>query len=182
MGRLVEYEIADVTAAATFYMGETYFDFSRSLVESERPTDLDSAHLQEYELVLEEEAFPFEEKAIDVHEENLELLQAGVFNDWTEKSLGRLAELVPGRYAKAEISIDFDGTIDRYVYRSPASKVYGPALTDADASSGGRTDRDVAPRTGGGERWSGRCDSAIAVRPGWPCSSSWAAHRLLEAR
>ena len=31
MGRLVDYEIADVTAAATYYMAETYFDFSRSL-------------------------------------------------------------------------------------------------------------------------------------------------------
>ena len=31
MGGLVDYEIADVTAAATFYMAETYFDFSRSL-------------------------------------------------------------------------------------------------------------------------------------------------------
>ena len=31
MNGLVDYEIADVTAAATFYMAETYFDFSRSL-------------------------------------------------------------------------------------------------------------------------------------------------------
>src|SRR5437867_4745752 len=28
MARLLEYEIADVTAAATYYMGETYFDRS----------------------------------------------------------------------------------------------------------------------------------------------------------
>jgi len=118
MGRLVAYEIADVTAAATFYMAETYFDFSLSLAESERPADLEPAELAEYELALDEEAFPFEEKAIDLHEENLELLQAGVFNAWTEKSLGKLAELVPGRYAKNEMSSDFLGTIDSYVYRS----------------------------------------------------------------
>src|SRR6185436_13265338 len=54
MGRLVDYEIADVTAAATYYMAETYFDFSRSLTESERPTDLDATELQKYEMVLEE--------------------------------------------------------------------------------------------------------------------------------
>jgi hypothetical protein len=41
-------------------------------------------------MALDEEAFPFEEKAIGVHEKNMELLQAGVLNDWTEKSLGRL--------------------------------------------------------------------------------------------
>ena len=40
MGRLVEYEIAAVTAAATDYMAETYFDFSRPPVESERAGEL----------------------------------------------------------------------------------------------------------------------------------------------
>jgi len=123
-----------VTAAATYYMAETYFDFSRSLAESERPTDLEPVELAEYELVLEEEAFPFEEKAIDLHEENLELLQAGVFNSWTENSLGKLAELVPGRYAKNEMSHDFLGTIDSYVYRTPASLIYGPTFESADTT------------------------------------------------
>ena len=126
MGRLVEYEVADVTAAATFYMAETYFDFSRALAESERPADLDPADLAEYEMALEEEAFPFEEKAIGVHEKNLELLQAGVFNAWTEKSLGRLAELVPGRYAKHEMSDGFLDGIDSYVYRHPVPPVPAP--------------------------------------------------------
>jgi len=134
MGRLVDYEIAEVTAAATYYMAETYFDFSRSLAESERPTDLEPVELAEYELVLEEEAFPFEEKAIDLHEENLELLQAGVFNAWTENSLGKLAELVPGRYAKNEMSHDFLGAIDSYVYRTPASQIYGPTFDSADTT------------------------------------------------
>jgi hypothetical protein len=80
LAQLVEYEVADVTAAATFYLAETYFDFSRALTESQRPTDLNAADLEEYELALEQEAFPFEQKAIDVHEKNLELLRTGVFN------------------------------------------------------------------------------------------------------
>jgi hypothetical protein len=134
MTRLVDYEIADVTAAATYYMAETYLDFSRSLAGSERPADLEPAELAEYELVLDEEAFPFEEQAIEVHEKNLELLQAGVFNEWTEKSLGKLAELVPGRYAKSEMSSDFFGAIDIYVYRSPLSWVTGPTLGSADTT------------------------------------------------
>ena len=126
MGRLVEYEITDVTAAATYYMAETYFNFSRSLAESERPADLEPAELQKYEMVLEEEAFPFEEKAIDLHEKNLEMLQAGAVNEWTEKSLGKLVELMPGRYAKQETSSGFLGAIDSYVYATPASQVPQP--------------------------------------------------------
>jgi tetratricopeptide (TPR) repeat protein len=107
MSRLVDYEIADVTAAATYYMAETYFDFSHSLAESERPTDLKPAELEEYEMDLDETAFPFEEKAIKVHEKNMELLHAGFLNTWTEKSLSRLVELMPGRYAKPEKSSGF---------------------------------------------------------------------------
>jgi len=127
MGGLVSYEIGDVTAAATYYMAETYFDFSRSLAESERPAGLAPAELQEYDRALDEEAYPFEDKAIGLHEKNLEMMRAGVFNAWIEKSLGRLAELVPGRYAKHEMSDGFLDSVDSYVYRHPVQPV--PAAT-----------------------------------------------------
>jgi tetratricopeptide (TPR) repeat protein len=127
MNSLVAYEIGEVTAAATYYMAETYFDFSRSLAESERPTDLSGADMAEYERVLEEEAFPFEEKAISFHEKNLEMMRKGTFNAWTEKSLGKLAEMVPGRYAKREASNGFLEAVDTYVYRTPVSQVPPPA-------------------------------------------------------
>jgi TolA-binding protein len=132
--RLVDYEVAEVTAAATYYMAETYRDFSRSLLESERPADLSGAELQDYEMVLEEEAWPFEERAIEVHEKNLELMVAGHFNPWIEKSLGELAGLMPGRYAKFEESSGFIVSIDSYAYRSPSAPVREleePALEDA---------------------------------------------------
>ena len=128
MDRLVEYELADVTAAATFYMAETYLDFSRSLAASERPADLEPADREEYEKVLEKEAAPFAEKAIALHEKNLESYQAGVVNAWTEKSFGKLVELMPVRYARIEMSSGFVGAIDSYVYRSPVSEVYGPPM------------------------------------------------------
>jgi tetratricopeptide (TPR) repeat protein len=50
-------------------------------------------------------------------------LHAGVFNSWTEKSLSRLTELMPGRYAKHETSSGFLGTIDSLVTGSPATQV-----------------------------------------------------------
>src|SRR5437016_737276 len=68
LGRLVNYEIAEVTAAATYYMAETYSNFSRSLLESERPADLKPEDLEEFKNNLDEAAFPFEEKDINVHE------------------------------------------------------------------------------------------------------------------
>src|SRR5262249_48497975 len=146
MGGLVDYEIADVTAAATFYMAETYFDFSRSLKESERPTDLKAADMEKYEASLDEAAFPFEEKAIKVHEKNMELLHAGVFNAWTEKSLSKLTELMPGRYAKSEMSSGVIGAIDRYVYRSPLAQAMAAKQAASNAgTTPGNPDQTTNP-------------------------------------
>jgi len=118
-GNLVAYEVAEVTAAATFYMAEVYFEFSQSLLESERPVELSGVDLLDYEGVLEEEAYPFEERSIEVHQKNLELMSAGVYNGWIEKSFYKLAEMMPGRYAKFEESSGLIASIDRYAYRAP---------------------------------------------------------------
>ena len=131
MDRLVAYEIAEVTAAATFYMAETYFDFSRALAESERPADLPQAELEEYESILKKEEAPFAERALGLHEKNLEMLRAGVLDSWTEKSLAKLAERMPARYARRELSSGVLGAIDSYAYRTPASQIYGPVASDA---------------------------------------------------
>ena len=116
---LVSYEVAEVTAAATYYIAQVYQNFSASLLDSERPTGLSAAELNSYELVIEEEAYPFEEQAIAVHEQNFELLASGIYNPWVQKSLDRLAEFMPGRYAKNETSEGFVGTVEVYAYRMP---------------------------------------------------------------
>ena len=116
---LVSYEVADVTAAATYYIAQVYLNFSASLLDSERPEGLTQAEMNSYELVIEEEAYPFEEQAITVHEENFELLAVGIYNPWVQKSLDRLADLMPGRYAKDESSEGFVGSIEIYAYRMP---------------------------------------------------------------
>lgn len=131
LGTLVDYQIGEVTAAATFYMAEVYYGFNRALVESERPKDLQASQLQDYELALEENAFPFEEKAIGVHEKNLELIRSGIYNEWIEKSLAKLAQLMPARYAKAELSSGFLGSLDRYAYRTPSAPPPEPAIAAA---------------------------------------------------
>ena len=120
-GELVKYEVAEVTAAATFYIAEVYFEFSKALLESERPADLDAKQMVDYEMAIEEEAFPFEESAIGVHEKNVSLLTVGVYNVWVQSSLDKLALLMPGRYAKYEASSGFIGSIDKYSYRTPIS-------------------------------------------------------------
>ena len=135
---LVDYEVADVTAAATYYIAEIYLNFSAALLNSERPAGLSDAEKIDYELVIEEEAFPFEEQAIEVHEANFELLAGGIYNPWVQKSLDQLATLMPGRYAKNEISGGFIESIDFYAYRLPNAPAPGleeQVIIDSSASN-----------------------------------------------
>ncbi|MGI9301614.1 MAG: tetratricopeptide repeat protein [Gammaproteobacteria bacterium] len=103
--RAAGYGIADVATEATFHIGSIYHDFSRALMESERPAELSGEELEQYDLLLEEEAFPFEEQAIEVYEANVKRIADGVYDEWVKKSLGQLAELLPARYAKSERSV-----------------------------------------------------------------------------
>jgi len=129
---LVTYEVSEVTAAATFYLAEIYGGFSEALIDSERPAGLSASELAAYDMVIEEEAFPFEEQSIVVHQENVELIRAGVFNDWVQKSLDELALLMPARYAKHELSSGFVGSIDHYAYQSPLAPEPEPEALNQD--------------------------------------------------
>ena len=101
-----EYGVAEVTTASTFRLAEVYEIFSSDLLESERPKDLDAAALEQYELLLEEQVYPFEEKAIDLYKANTDRTPDGVYDEWVRKSFVRLASLMPARYAKVERSED----------------------------------------------------------------------------
>lgn len=101
-GKAADYGIAEVTTAATYRVAELYHDFGKALMASERPRGLDDEALEEYELMLEEEAIPFEEKAIETHEINAARVTDGIYDDWVRRSMKQLAELLPARYGKEE--------------------------------------------------------------------------------
>ncbi|MDJ0938223.1 MAG: tetratricopeptide repeat protein [Woeseiaceae bacterium] len=99
-----DYGVAEVTTAATFRLAGVYETFSVDLMQSERPADLDALALEQYELLLEEQIYPFEEKAIDLYKANTDRAADGVYDEWVQKSFNRLAGLMPARYAKTERS------------------------------------------------------------------------------
>ena len=101
------YKVQEVTTAATYYSALIYHDFSRALMQSDRPSGLSAEELTQYNLLLEEQAFPFEEKAIELYELNAQRTVDGVFDQWVANSLQQLAELVPAKYAKHEQSERF---------------------------------------------------------------------------
>jgi len=98
----LNYKVADVSTSATYEIAEIYNDFARALMKSQRPKGLSSDEKEQYNILLEEQAFPFEEKAIDIHIANVQKFSIGVYNDSVKKSLKQLSKLQPVRYAKTE--------------------------------------------------------------------------------
>lgn len=99
---VANYGVAEVSTAATYILGEIYAEFAQALMGSQRPAGLSAEELEQYAILLEEQAYPFEEKSITIHESNVAHLAEDGGDAWVQKSLARLRELKPFRYAKAE--------------------------------------------------------------------------------
>lgn len=97
-----EYRVAEITTAATYQTGQLYKELGSELLKSERPAGMSPEALEQYELVLEEQADPIQQKAIDIHEANAARVKSGVYDEWVRKSFAELATLMPARYGKTE--------------------------------------------------------------------------------
>jgi predicted Zn-dependent protease len=101
-GRALDYGVAQVTTPASYATAELYRHLARALMESDRPRDLSPEEIEQYDLLLEEQAFPFEEKAIGLHERNARRAAGGLYDEWVRRSYVALAELLPARWARPE--------------------------------------------------------------------------------
>ncbi|NMP16535.1 tetratricopeptide repeat protein [Thalassotalea sp. Y01] len=100
--KTANYQVKDFTTVANYRIAEVYSQLAADLMDSERPKDLDELALEQYDILLEEQAFPFEDKAIEVHETNAKRTIDGIYDEWVKKSFADLSRLLPGRYNKQE--------------------------------------------------------------------------------
>lgn len=97
------YRFADQISEASFHQAEIQANLAESLISSQRPNGLSEAARDEYELLLEEQAEPFENSAIKRHENVAQLLiDQDILDNWVRQSVSRLSELYPARWSKAE--------------------------------------------------------------------------------
>ena len=101
------YGIEEFSTLAVYRLGEVYAQLSRDLMNSERPAKLDELEREQYDLLLEEQAYPFEEKAIAIHEGNTKRSWGGVYDDSVKESFVALGILLPGRYLKPEERVEW---------------------------------------------------------------------------
>src|SRR5690606_13580554 len=61
------YNVAEVTTRASFEIAELYRQLGADIMDSEPPRGMDADTLEQYTLLLEDEALQFEERAIELH-------------------------------------------------------------------------------------------------------------------
>lgn len=98
----LDYKVAEFSTAASFNIAEIYHQLARDLIASDRPKGLSALEIEQYNILLEEQSYPFEEQAIKVHEVNIQRSWRGVYDDWVKQSFVSLGKLMPGRYDKPE--------------------------------------------------------------------------------
>lgn len=109
--KAASYGYTDITTAATYELGAVYQSFAKALMESERPRNLSADEIEQYDILLEEQALPFEEKAIAAHEGNLKRIGQGLYDDAIASSVNALGVLSPAKYGKREVGGDSYDTL-----------------------------------------------------------------------
>ena len=109
--RAANYGVAEFATASTYQIADIYAALSRQLMASARPKGLSEMELEQYDVLLEEQAFPFEEQAISIHEINVRRSWDGVYDQWVQKSFEALRALVPARFDKQEMQVGYVDTI-----------------------------------------------------------------------
>jgi cellulose synthase operon protein C len=146
-----DYRVAEVTTGATYEIAEIYRKLGQDILKSERPKKLDAEQIDEYNSLLEEQAFPFEEQAIATHELNAKRVHDNIYDEDVKRSFAALAELKPARYGKTDV---MTASFDAYVPPAPppppvteaAPQIATPAdPTAAPAQPGAATPAPLAP-------------------------------------
>ncbi|PCK09637.1 MAG: hypothetical protein COA42_03090 [Alteromonadaceae bacterium] len=99
-GQASGYAIQEITTEATRSTGDIYLSFSQALLDSERPGHLSEQELEQYNILLEDQAFPLEEKAIELYETNMARTRDNIYDDHIAQSLAQLKALFPTSYSR----------------------------------------------------------------------------------
>jgi len=100
--QIANYQVAEFTSASTHKIGMIYQLLSDDLMKSQRPKGLNEEELEEYGYLLEDQALPFEDKAIGLFEINAARTKDNIYNKSVKQSIQKLVKLKPAQYNKQE--------------------------------------------------------------------------------
>ncbi|TQV76938.1 tetratricopeptide repeat protein [Aliikangiella marina] len=106
-----DYGVLEFVTMSSHKMAGLYERFAKELRQVKLPKNLSQDEVGLYRKVLEEQATPFIELAVELHMGNLERAWDGDYNQWIEKSFLAMKALVPERFNKREMEVAYGDEI-----------------------------------------------------------------------
>lgn len=98
---IIQYKVPEHLPEIFFKMGLVLENFKESLIQSEKPDDLEGEDLEDYIFLLEEKAYPYEEQSLKAYEQSVSLgRDYKSYNKWLMKSLNMLSNMRPALYRR----------------------------------------------------------------------------------
>jgi tetratricopeptide (TPR) repeat protein len=104
---VIEIGVVEFSTQSYLRMAQHFQVLSQDLLDAEQPRGLNPLEQEQYEILLEEQAFPFEEKAISLHEQNLRLGWEFGWNDAVNESLLALQKLFPAKFQRPLMEVAY---------------------------------------------------------------------------
>ena len=102
-----DYGILEFVAMSSYKIGILYRQFGNDLRLAPKPGGLSAADQQLYGSIIEEQAAPFDQLAVDLHQANIDRAWGGKFNEWINNSFAEMRTLSPKRFNKVESIVSY---------------------------------------------------------------------------
>jgi len=100
-GYLIKTGIPELLPEASYKIGLVFENFKDSLLNSEKPEELSSEELAEYNFLLEERAYPIEEQAVNAYDRCIKAsVDLNIKKEFVQKCRERLSALRPVMYKR----------------------------------------------------------------------------------
>jgi TolA-binding protein len=100
---VLDYKAFDVSAGASYRLGEIYYLFAKSLFDLPVPPELNEDEQVVYRAMLDDKATPLNEKAIEGMQGALKLAHKNrVYNEWSRRSASLLVKVSPAAFPVLE--------------------------------------------------------------------------------
>lgn len=106
-----DYGFLDFVTQSSFKIGNLYQIFAKDLRKSPVPAGMSQNDSELYTQIIEEQAAPFEQLALEVHSANVNRLWSGDYNQWILKSFDEMKVLNPERFNKQELIVSYGDEI-----------------------------------------------------------------------
>jgi len=102
-----EYGILEFITLSSYKIGLLYRQFANELRTTPGPDGLSEGDQTIYAQIIEEQAAPFDQLAVELHQANIQRAWDGAFNEWIDKSFDEMKVLSPERFNKNELIVSY---------------------------------------------------------------------------